>query len=72
MKDGCTLSHPDPAIRRFWIQHGIRCREMIYTGVQMPLDRHARAIAPGEIAWAAIYDNLHKLSNQVSLTLLQQ
>jgi len=28
VKDGCTLSHPDPAIRRFWIQHGIRCREI--------------------------------------------
>jgi L-rhamnose isomerase len=28
VKDGCTLSHPDKAIRRFWIEHGIRCREI--------------------------------------------
>ncbi|MFM9081613.1 MAG: L-rhamnose isomerase, partial [Opitutaceae bacterium] len=28
VKDGCTLSHADPAIRHFWIQHGIRCREI--------------------------------------------
>jgi L-rhamnose isomerase len=26
--DGLTLSHPDKAIRRFWIDHGIRCREI--------------------------------------------
>ena len=26
--DGFTLSHADPAIRRFWIEHGIRCREI--------------------------------------------
>lgn len=26
--DGFTLSHPDPAIRRFWIEHGIRCRRI--------------------------------------------
>jgi L-rhamnose isomerase len=26
--DGFTLSHPDKAIRRFWIEHGIRCREI--------------------------------------------
>ncbi len=25
---GWTLSHPDPGIRQFWIQHGIRCREI--------------------------------------------
>jgi L-rhamnose isomerase len=25
---GLTLTHPDPAIRRFWIEHGIRCREI--------------------------------------------
>lgn len=24
--DGLTLAHPDPAIRRFWIDHGIACR----------------------------------------------
>ena len=23
--DGLTLSHPDPKIRKFWIEHGIRC-----------------------------------------------
>ncbi len=26
--DGLTLSHPDPAIRDFWIEHGIRCRRV--------------------------------------------
>lgn len=26
--DGLTLSHPDKSIRKFWIQHGIRCREI--------------------------------------------
>ena len=26
--DGFTLSHRDPAIRRFWIEHGIRSREI--------------------------------------------
>jgi L-rhamnose isomerase len=26
--DGFTLAHPDKAIRRFWIEHGIRCREI--------------------------------------------
>jgi L-rhamnose isomerase len=26
--DGFTLSHRDPAIRRFWIQHGIACRKI--------------------------------------------
>jgi len=26
--DGFTLSHPDKAIREFWIEHGIRCREI--------------------------------------------
>ncbi len=25
---GFTLSHPDKGIRRFWIDHGIRCREI--------------------------------------------
>ncbi|HSK08135.1 MAG TPA: L-rhamnose isomerase [Vicinamibacterales bacterium] len=25
---GLTLTHPDPATRRFWIDHGIRCREI--------------------------------------------
>jgi len=25
---GCTLTSADPAIRRFWIEHGIRCREI--------------------------------------------
>jgi L-rhamnose isomerase len=25
---GLTLSHPDKAIRRFWVEHGIRCREI--------------------------------------------
>lgn len=28
VKDGCTLSHPDHVVRRFWIEHGIRCREI--------------------------------------------
>jgi L-rhamnose isomerase len=26
--DGFTLSHPDAAIRQFWIQHGIACRHI--------------------------------------------
>ncbi|MCL4202304.1 MAG: L-rhamnose isomerase [Pirellulaceae bacterium] len=26
--DGLTLSHPDPGIRRFWIEHGIACRKI--------------------------------------------
>jgi L-rhamnose isomerase len=26
--DGMTLAHPDKAIRQFWIEHGIRCREI--------------------------------------------
>lgn len=26
--DGFTLSHPDKEIRQFWIEHGIRCREI--------------------------------------------
>jgi L-rhamnose isomerase len=26
--DGMTLAHPDKAIRRFWIEHGIRCRRI--------------------------------------------
>jgi L-rhamnose isomerase len=26
--DGMTLSHPNKAIRKFWIEHGIRCREI--------------------------------------------
>ncbi len=26
--DGFTLSHPDKAVRAFWIEHGIRCREI--------------------------------------------
>jgi L-rhamnose isomerase len=26
--DGFTLSHPDQAIRDFWIEHGIRCRRI--------------------------------------------
>ena len=26
--DGMTLSHPDKSIRKFWIEHGIRCREI--------------------------------------------
>ena len=25
---GFTLSHPNKAIRRFWVEHGIRCREI--------------------------------------------
>lgn len=25
---GWTLTHPDKAIRKFWIEHGIRCREI--------------------------------------------
>lgn len=27
-KDGFTLAHPDPAIRRFWIDHGKLCRRI--------------------------------------------
>jgi L-rhamnose isomerase len=26
--DNLTLSHPDPGIRDFWIEHGMRCREI--------------------------------------------
>jgi len=26
--DGLTLTHPDPAIRQFWIDHGIACRRI--------------------------------------------
>jgi L-rhamnose isomerase len=26
--DGFTLSHRDPGIRKFWVEHGIRCREI--------------------------------------------
>jgi L-rhamnose isomerase len=26
--DGLTLAHPNPALRKFWIEHGIRCREI--------------------------------------------
>ncbi len=26
--DGLTLTHPDPKIREFWIQHGIACRKI--------------------------------------------
>jgi L-rhamnose isomerase len=26
--DGLTLTHPDPATRRFWIDHGIACRRI--------------------------------------------
>jgi L-rhamnose isomerase len=26
--DGFTLAHPDPAVRGFWIEHGIACREI--------------------------------------------
>ena len=27
-EDGLTLSHPDAAIRKFWIEHGIACRKI--------------------------------------------
>lgn len=26
--DGFSLSHPDTGIRKFWVEHGIRCREI--------------------------------------------
>lgn len=26
--DGLTLAHPDKAVRKFWVEHGIRCREI--------------------------------------------
>jgi L-rhamnose isomerase len=26
--DGMTLAHPDPGIRKFWIEHGIACRKI--------------------------------------------
>jgi L-rhamnose isomerase len=26
--DGFTLTHPDPGIRKFWIEHGIACRKI--------------------------------------------
>jgi L-rhamnose isomerase len=25
---GLTLTHPDPGVRSFWVEHGIRCREI--------------------------------------------
>lgn len=28
VKNGCTLTSPDRGIRSFWIEHGIRCREI--------------------------------------------
>ncbi len=28
VKGGLTLTHPDAAVRKFWIEHGIRCREI--------------------------------------------
>jgi L-rhamnose isomerase len=28
VQGGLTLSHADPAIRKFWVEHGIRCREI--------------------------------------------
>lgn len=28
VKGGLTLTHPDKAVRKFWIEHGIRCREI--------------------------------------------
>ena len=28
VKGGCTLTHPDKSVRKFWIEHGIRCREI--------------------------------------------
>ncbi len=28
LKDGFTLSSPDPAIRNFWVEHAIRCRKI--------------------------------------------
>jgi len=28
VKSGFTLTHRDPAIRQFWVEHGIRCREI--------------------------------------------
>jgi L-rhamnose isomerase len=28
VKGGFTLTHPDKAVRKFWIEHGIRCREI--------------------------------------------
>ena len=28
MKDGLSLSSPDPKIRRFWIDHGVKCLEI--------------------------------------------
>jgi len=34
--DGFTLSHPDPAIRRFWVEHCIACRRIgAYFGKQL-------------------------------------
>jgi len=26
--DGLTLAHPDPGIRRFWVEHGVACRQI--------------------------------------------
>ena len=26
--EGLTLTHPDPAVREFWIEHGLRCRRI--------------------------------------------
>ena len=39
--DGYTLAHADPAIRRFWIDHGIACRRIGARDRQGPGDARA-------------------------------
>ena len=35
-ESGFTLAHPDPAVRKFWIEHGIACRRIgAYFGKQL-------------------------------------
>lgn len=34
--DNLTLAHPDPAVREFWVEHGIACRKIAdYMGAQL-------------------------------------
>lgn len=40
--DGFTLSHADPGIREFWIEHGIRCRHI---GDEMGRKAESRVLA---------------------------
>ena len=34
--DNLTLSHPDPAVREFWVEHGLACRKIAdYMGAEL-------------------------------------